>query len=615
MKKSAILLTTLTLMLAACDTKTTTTQSTSGTTSTETASAASTSGTDASATTTTASGTTGSAVGGASKTGKDTMVIQTSSDVPAMDPGTSYDTSSGELLENMYETLVTYKGTSIDEFEGLLATEWEEVDGGKSYRFTLRPDVKFHSGNPFTCADAEYTFQRNLVTNGAESGNWFLAESLLGTGANANDDKNITWAQIDGAVQCDGETLVFNLPKVDPAFVSKLAYTGQAIVDSKHAKEIGEWDGTEATWKDAVGADLAQSALAKDPSGTGPYEMVSADASTMTFKAFEGYWGGAAPIKNVVRQLVPEEASRVQAFLNGDADRVEFPSREVIDTQVKGKPGVVVEEGLSNLGAYAFLMNMNLEGSTNLGSGKWGDGVPVNFFQDANMRKCFVNAFNYDQYIEQVQLGYGKKRNFMLPPEFMGYDESIAPANYDMAAAEEACKAAHGGAAWENGFTVNAAYREGSKSMQTAMEILKQNIEQLNPKFKMNLVPKQWSEIIDQKNKEVMVYGGWAPDYADPDNFIHTMYHSEGYYAPRSGINDPEIDKWIDEARSTTDVEKRKAIYKQIAQKGMDQSYFIILPVAENQNVYRENLQGKTKATENAMLAGGWLWKDLSKTQ
>ena len=612
MKKPAILLTTLALMLAACDTKTTTTTETTSGTSTET-SGASTS-TDASATSTDASGTTSSA-GGAGKSSKDTLVIQESSDVPTMDPGTSYDTSSGALLENMYETLVTYKGTSIDEFEGLLATDWKEEEGGKRYRFTLRPDVKFHSGNPFTCADAEYTFQRNLVTNGAESGNWFLAESLLGTGANANDDKNITWKQIDDAVQCDGETLVFNLPKVDPAFISKLAYTGQAIVDSKHAKEIGEWDGTEATWKDAVGADLAQSALAKDPSGTGPYQLVSADANTMTFKAFDGYWGGAAPIKNVVRQLVPEEASRVQAFLNGDADRVEFPSREVIDTQVKGQPGVIVEDDVPALGAYAFLMNMNLEGSTNIGSGKWGDGVPTNFFQDANMRKCFVNAFNYDQYIEQVQLGKGQKRNFMLPPEFMGYDESIAPANYDMAAAEEACKAAHGGAAWENGFTVNAAYREGSKSMQTALEILKQNIEQLNPKFKINVVGKQWSEIIDQKNKEVIVYGGWAPDYADPDNFVHTMYHSEGYYAPRSGIKDAEIDKWIDEARSTTDVEKRKALYKQVAQKAMDESYFIILPVAVSQNVYRDNLQGKTKDKENPMLAGGWRWKDLSKTQ
>ena len=282
--------------------------------------------------------------------------------------------------------------------------------------------------SPFTCADAEYTFQRNLVTNTADSGNWFLAESLLGTGSNANDDDTITWERIDKAVQCDGETLVFTLPKTDPAFLSKLAYYGQGIVDSKHAKEIGEWDGTEATWKDAVGVDLTGSPLSKDPSGTGAYQLVSQDASNITLKAFEGYWGGAAPIKNVVRQLVPESSSRLQAFLNGDADLVEFDGREMIETQVAGQPGVKVIDNLPNLGSYGFTMNQNLEGSTNIGSGKWGDGIPANFFQDENMRKCFVAAFDYPAYIEQVQRGKGEQLNVMLPKSFMGYDESIEPA-------------------------------------------------------------------------------------------------------------------------------------------------------------------------------------------
>ena len=593
MKKPVLALTTLTLLLAACD---------------NTASTSSGGGTDATGS--------GAAPSGTSSTSSaDTLVIQETSDVPTLDPGNSYDTSSGSLIENMYETLVTYDGSAIDKFKGLLATDWKEENGGLSYRFTLRPNVKFHTGNPFTCADAEYTFRRNLVTNSSTSGNWFLSESLLGTGSNANDDPSITWDKISKAVKCDGETLVFTLPKVDPAFIAKLAYSGQSIVDSKHAKEIGEWDGTEQTWKEQVDKDLAQSALSKDPSGTGPYKLVSADPTTMTFKANEDYWDGALAIKNVVRQIVPEESSRIQAFLSGDADLVEFPSREVINTQVRGQPGVTVEDGLPSLGAYAFTMNMNLEGSKNIGGGTWGDGVPTNFFADANMRKCFVNAFNYDQYIEQVQLGEGKKRNFYLPPEFMGYDESIPPANYDMRAAEEACKAAHNGEAWDKGFTVNAAYREGSKGMQTALEILKQNIESLNPKFHVNVVSKQWSEIIDPNNKEVIVYTGWAPDYADPDNFVYTMYDSKGFYSNRSHINDPEIDKWIDEARSTTDVEKRKQLYSQIAKRAQDQSYFILTPVATGMNIYRDNLQGKTKDTENPMYGGGWLWKSFSKTQ
>ncbi|MFC6617793.1 ABC transporter substrate-binding protein [Deinococcus radiophilus] len=101
---------------------------------------------------------------------------------------------------------------------------------------------------------------------------------------------------------------------------------------------------------------------------------MSNDANTISMEAFEDYWGGAPSIKNVVRQLVPEESSRIQAFLSGDADLVEFPSREVVETQVAGQPGVEIYDNITNLGAYGFTMNQQLEGSTNIGSGTWGTG-------------------------------------------------------------------------------------------------------------------------------------------------------------------------------------------------------------------------------------------------
>ncbi|UFA49472.1 ABC transporter substrate-binding protein [Deinococcus radiophilus] len=610
MKKSAILLTTLALMLAACnDTTTTDTTTEAGEATTETTET--TTETTESTTEGAAEGTT--AAGGGSKTGKDTLVIQESADIPTLDPGTTYDTQSGLFVKNMYETLLTYSGTSLTELEGVLATEWEGNEDGTEYRFTLRENVPFHSGNIMTCADAEYTFQRNLVTNTADSGNWFIAESLLGTGANANDDDTITWERIDNAVQCDGETLVFTLPKADPAFLSKLAYYGQAIVDSQHAIEIGEWDGTGDTWKDAVGVDITGSPLAQGPSGTGAYRLVSNDANTISMEAFEDYWGGAPSIKNVVRQLVPEESSRIQAFLSGDADLVEFPSREVVETQVAGQPGVEIYDNITNLGAYGFTMNQQLEGSTNIGSGTWGDGIPTNFFQDENMRKCFVYAFDAPTYIAQVQRGKGEQLNVLLPKSFLGYDDSIEPQQFDLAQAEEFCQAAHDGAAWENGFTLNAAYREGSKSMQTALEILKQNIEAMNPKFKVNLVGKQWSDIIDATNKEAMVYVGWAPDYADPDNFIHTFYHTDGYYAPRGGLSDPELDALIDEARSTIDEDRRVELYSQIAQYTKDKAYFIHIPTGLGINAYHTNLEGYGAEFDNPLF--GTYWKDMSKTQ
>ncbi|MFC5847388.1 ABC transporter substrate-binding protein [Deinococcus petrolearius] len=547
-----------------------------------------------------------------------TLVYQNSADIPTLDPGTTYDTASGQVVENLYETLLTYQGNSLTELEPLLATGWEEGNGGREYRFTLREGVKFHAGGDFGCKDAEYTFRRNLVTNTSDSGNWFLSESLLGTGANANDDQSVTWARITQAVKCDGETLVFTLPKADPAFLPKLAYTGQGIVDSTHAKEIGEWDGTEATWKAAVGQDLTGSPLAQDPSGTGAYKLVGRDATTLSATAFENYWGEQPSIKNVVIQKVPEQAARIQAFLRGDADLIESGGRDIVETQLKGQDGVAVLDDLPDTTATGLSMNQNIKGGQ-LGSGRLdGQGIPANFFSDVNVRRGFVAAFDTDTYIQEVLRGKGQPRNFLLPDSFPGYDQDLAPANFDLDAARAAFRQAWGGQVWAQGFTLNATYRAGARNVQAAMELLKKNIESLNPKFKVNIVPKEWSEIIKASNQgsEAMVVTSWAPDYADPDNFVYTFYNSGGYYSPRINVADAQIDAWTNEARGTTDTARRNALYAQVAERAKDQALYIVMPSPVGVLAYRDNLQGISAETYSPLTSfvTGTLWKNLSKS-
>lgn len=546
-----------------------------------------------------------------------TLVYQGSADIPTLDPGTTYDTGSGQAVENMYETLVGYKGSSLSELEPILATEWAESNGGRTYRFTLRPDVKFHTGNPFTCADAEYTFRRNLVTNTSDSGNWFLAESLLGTGSNANDDKGVTWAKITKAVACDGETLVFNLPKADPAFIRKLAFIGQAIVDSKHAKEIGEWDGTEATWKDVVGKDLTGSPLAQNPSGTGAYKLLKKETTSTSFTAFDGYWGGKPSIQNVIIMKVPEQAARLQAFLKGDTDFVESGGRTIIESQLKGQPGVAVLDDLPDTSATGLSMNQNIKNGQ-IGSGKLdGKGIPANFFSDVNVRRGFVAAFDTNDYIKQVLLGKGKARNFLLPDSFPGYDATLEPSQFNLDTARSEFQKAWGGEVWKNGFTINVTYRANAKSTQTMMEMLKKNIESLNPKFRVNIVPKEWSEIIKSGNagSEAMMVTSWAPDYADPDNFVHTFYSSKGYYHPRSNFTDAQIDAWIDEARSTTDTARRNELYAQVARRAQEQALYIVMPAGTGVFAYRDSVKGVGGDNFNPMTSfvAGTLWKNLSK--
>lgn len=542
----------------------------------------------------------------------DTLVIQSAGDVPTMDPGVTYDTASSAIVDNMYETLLTYDGASLTKLVPLLGTKWAISNGGKTYTFDLRKNVKFHNGDTMTCADAQYTFQRNLVTNSGESGNWFISESLLGTQNNANDDKSVTWDKITAAVQCNAAgQLVFNLPKVDPAFLAKLAYTGQAIVDKKYSASIGEWDGTEATWKTWVGKDLTGSNLAQKPNGTGPYKWVRNDANNYLFTAFDGYWGKKASIKNIVRQKVPELAARQQALLRGDADIVEGGGRSVDEAQIKGKPGVTWVDDLPNTSATAIIMNENIKGSSLLGSGKLdGKGIPANFFSDVNVRRAFSYSFNPTQYISDVQKGKGLQRTMLLPDSFPGYDAKVKKYNFDAAKATQYFKQAWGGNLWKNGFVLTANYRANTPASQTAMEILKKNIEAINPKFKVNLQGKQWSEMLaaSKRGEEAMILIAWAPDYADPDNFMYTYYASDGFYSPRSNFKDASVDKWLKAARTTVNQAERNRLYSLVGNRAYEQAPFILVPAPINYLAYGSRVTGEglTKATFNPMTSLNW---------
>jgi peptide/nickel transport system substrate-binding protein len=109
---------------------------------------------------------------------------------------------------------------------------------------------------------------------------------------------------------------------------------------------------------------------------------------------------------------------------------------------------------------------------------------------------------------------------------------------------------------------------------------------------------------------------GWAPDYADADNFLYTFYSSNGYYFPRSNWKDASVDKWLDQARVSVDTATRNKLYAQVAQRAYEQTPYMLLPAGINFTIVRDNLKGVSAGTYNPMRSDaytGVLWKTLSK--
>src|SRR3954471_8382438 len=92
---------------------------------------------------------------------RDTLVIGIdTSDSNNLDPVRDLHYTPPMTVSACYETLVTMTPGDYINLKPVLATRWARTADGKGWRFILRDNVKFASGNPMTAADVKFSLER-----------------------------------------------------------------------------------------------------------------------------------------------------------------------------------------------------------------------------------------------------------------------------------------------------------------------------------------------------------------------------------------------------------------------------------------------------------------------
>ena len=297
--------------------------------------------------------------GGADPT---TIVNATIGDADTLDPALSYDTASGEVIQNVYETLVYYDGVATDKFVGQLAESWEVSEDGTTWTFKLRDGVKFHEGGDLTPSDVVYSFVRGLLQGGYSSPQWLLAEPILGVGI---DD--ITGLVDDFASADSRETLITNSPETlvgacetvyshfatdDEAntvtitlaqawgpWLATIAQGWGSIMDKEWVVENGGWNGECDTWQNYYAMVSADDPFSKIANGTGAYKLDHwTPGEEIVLTAFDGYWGEPAKTERVAIKIVPEFGTRFAMLQAGEADFID------VDTAMRPQVDQLVGE-------------------------------------------------------------------------------------------------------------------------------------------------------------------------------------------------------------------------------------------------------------------------------
>jgi ABC-type transport system substrate-binding protein len=381
--------------------------------------------------------------------------------------------------------------------------------------------------------------------------------------------------------------------------------------------------------------------------GTGPYKLekwtpgeglslVRNDNYWVKSPPWEGAPSGPAAIARVLIKEVDEWGTRFAALQAGDADYVtvnpEFwPQADQVSkadcdaTTGECKPlkadGIVKRyRGLAQTSATDVLLNANIntEGGNNyIGSGALdGNGIPADFFNDVHVRKAFNYCFDWQTYIQDVWQGEAEQRNGPVINPMLGYNAEAPHYTLDLdkCAAEfkaSAWKTDDGRSLWDAGFYMQITYNTGNTTRQIIAEILKRNIEQVNPKFKIEVFALPWPVFLKERTADKLpVYTiGWGEDYHDPHNWVVPYLASYGTYG--SGVPkdlQPQLDGMIDKAVSETDEAKRAEAYYDIQKFVYDNAIHIFLAQGLTRRFFQPWVKG-FYYNPSYSLDAGWFYQ------
>ena len=554
----------------------------------------------------------------------------------SLDPALDYETSGGNVIQNVMEPLIIYDHVSPTDFVPALAVEVPSLENGgisedgRTYTFQIREGVTFHAGGTLEPHDVAYSFHRGLLQSDPNSPQWLLMEPIMGFASGdvteaidpegalvgdpaalqAIDAEQLVAAceLVKSAVVADDDagTVTFNLAVPWGPFLATLTSTWGSILDMEWTVEQGAWDGDCATWQNWYAPGTENSELTPIINGTGPYMLDHwTPGAEIVLTAYEGYWRtaetpkweggpyGPAALKTVIYSVVDEWGTRLATFQAGDAEYVQVnPEHEI---QVDPLVGVICDAQTFECepnpenpeGQFVKYVNrpgvnrtdifptFNIaEGSPYVGSGALdGNGIPLDFFSDPNVRKALATCFNYEIYNEEVLLGQGVRNNGPIIKGMLGYNEDGPMYEYDPEACAGYLEEAWGGVLPETGFRFQVGFNTGNTTRQTIAEILQAEFGAINSLYQVEVVGLPWPTLLRsvRASQVPIAIQGWQEDIHDPHNWVQP--YLIGTYATNAQIPEELLEQYraiITAAALESDPAVRETMYAELQQLTYD---------------------------------------------
>ncbi|MEO8755554.1 MAG: ABC transporter substrate-binding protein [Casimicrobiaceae bacterium] len=301
-------------------------------------------------------------------------------DMQTTDPHSQNENLTNNINSLIYEFLV-----QRDKKLGLvpsLAESWTQVNP-TTWRFKLRPGVKFHDGTPFTADDVVFSYERAKADS----------SQLRGYAALAGVPKKIDDLTVE---------FVTNGPNpVELDHVATINIMSKAWCEKNRCMKPQNYGAKE---------DMI---TAREANGTGPYSLVSRQPDVKTvLKKNPNWWGIKAGyfdgnVDDLVYTPIVSDPTRVAALISGEVDLINDPPTQDVP-RLSQTPNIKVIEGVENRIVFIGMDQARDELLYSSVKGK-------NPFKDVRVRQALYQAIDIDAINKNTMRGLSNPTGAILP--------------------------------------------------------------------------------------------------------------------------------------------------------------------------------------------------------
>lgn len=298
-----------------------------------------------------------------------------SQDVPGIVPlSPAFDPDSYAVITQIFDSLVYF---DLDgHIKPGLATDWEKLTPTR-WRFNLRPNVKFHNGEPFDGGAVKFTYDYVLRPEN-RAGNAWILNTIQRIVVDDNNPLQIT----------------IETHKPDPMFLNRLNMFGSICPPAYIRKHGIEY-------------------FMEHPIGTGPYQFVEwIREKKIVLKKNPMYWRRGEPIIDNLEFTIMPEREWGDALLRGEVHLIpNFAGNQTRALMAKGSSELKFEKRLVLSGYWVLLKN---------------NGI----LADRNIRRAINYAVNKDDLVQYADLGNAEPLASLGKRGEFGRDETLTPYAY-----------------------------------------------------------------------------------------------------------------------------------------------------------------------------------------